>query len=169
MQEVTLPEFKSALESQALQTSIFIDVRTPVEYQSEHINKVKNIPLDQVLNQLDDLKKYKKIYLHCQSGTRCHKAFEQIKKTDIEAGIYVFNGGIEAWKKANYPLVRSRKVLPIMRQVMLAAGGLILSGFVLTLSGYSFGFYLMAFVGLGLFFSGASGWCGMAKILGYMP
>lgn len=167
MKEVNLAEFKSALESDTSNT-IFVDVRTTAEYKAEHIDKVKNIPLDEIEKRVNELKPYKKIYLHCQSGDRCQKAFEKIEK-NLKHSIILFPGGIKAWNNADYPLVRNNQVLPIMRQVMIAAGSLILIGLLIFTLGYLVGLYLVAFVGCGLLFSGFSGWCGLAKLLGLMP
>lgn len=168
MQEVTLTDFKSALDGNN-KDSTFIDVRTVAEYNSEHINGVKNIPLDEIQKRLNELTSYQKIYLHCQSGTRCHKAFKQIQEYFTNSSILVFSGGIEAWKQAGYSLERNYRTLPIMRQVMIAAGSLVLVGFISFLLGHSTGLYLMAFVGCGLLFSGLTGWCGIAKFLSFMP
>lgn len=167
MKEVSLAEFKSALENDPKDT-IFVDVRTAAEYKAEHIDKVINLPLDQIKKRVDELKPFKKIYLHCQSGARCHKAFEKIEQ-GLRPSIMVFTGGIEAWKNANYPLVKNNPVLPIMRQVMIAAGSLILGGLITFIFGYLVGLYLVAFVGCGLLFAGVTGWCGLAKFLGLMP
>lgn len=58
--------------------------------------------------------------------------------------------------------------LPLMRQVQIAAGVLILLGVAL---GYAVnsGFLLSAFVGAGLAFAGITGFCGMARLLALMP
>ena len=59
--------------------------------------------------------------------------------------------------------------LPLMRQVQIVAGVLILLGVAL---GYAFssGFFLLsAFVGAGLTFAGITGFCGMARLLALMP
>ena len=59
--------------------------------------------------------------------------------------------------------------LPLMRQVQIVAGALILLGVAL---GYAFcsGFFLLsAFVGAGLTFAGITGFCGMARLLALMP
>ena len=56
-----------------------------------------------------------------------------------------------------------------MRQVQLIAGALILSGILLGWLVHP-GFYGMsAFVGAGLTVAGATGWCGMARLLRIMP
>ena len=56
-----------------------------------------------------------------------------------------------------------------MRQVQIVAGSLVLTGVVLGAL-VSPGFYaLSGFVGAGLLFAGASGFCGMARLLAFMP
>ncbi len=168
MQEINLAEFRSILEKHPKDT-VFVDVRTTAEYKAEHIKGVQNIPLDEIKSRLEELKSYKKIYLHCQSGTRCRKAFENIQASLQNQSILIFTGGIEAWKEAGLPLTQNRKIIPIMRQVMITAGSLILIGFILFVLECSAGVYLMAFVGAGLLFAGITGWCGMARLLGLMP
>ena len=56
-----------------------------------------------------------------------------------------------------------------MRQVQLAAGGLVVLGVVLgsTVSPWLYG--VAGFVGAGLMFAGATGFCGMARMLQHMP
>jgi rhodanese-related sulfurtransferase len=57
----------------------------------------------------------------------------------------------------------------MMRQVQIVAGSLVLAGVLLgwLISPYFFG--LAAFVGAGLTFAGISGFCGMAKLLAFLP
>jgi hypothetical protein len=59
--------------------------------------------------------------------------------------------------------------MPIMRQVQMIAGSLVLVGVVAGVLATPWALALSAFVGGGLLFAGASGWCGMAKLLGRMP
>ena len=71
---------------------------------------------------------------------------------------------------AGLPLfVDKRAPIPIMRQVQITAGSLVLLGAILG-TWVAPAFYgLSAFVGAGLMFAGISGWCGMAKLLAFMP
>lgn len=68
------------------------------------------------------------------------------------------------------PVVEDKsQPLPLMRQVQIAAGSLILLGVVL---GYAVGsafFLLSGFVGAGLILAGVTGFCGMARLLDKMP
>jgi rhodanese-related sulfurtransferase len=83
---------------------------------------------------------------------------------------YLLEGGIEAWRKAGLPVIDDAKApLEIMRQVQITAGLLVLTGVILSLTVAPAWIGLSAFVGAGLTFAGATGWCGMAKLLAVMP
>ncbi|WP_325231663.1 YgaP-like transmembrane domain, partial [Sphingobium sp.] len=62
-----------------------------------------------------------------------------------------------------------RQPIEVMRQVQLVAGGLVLLGVVLGFLVAPAFFGLSAFVGAGLIMAGATGWCGMARLLRLMP
>jgi hypothetical protein len=83
---------------------------------------------------------------------------------------YKLAGGIEGWKQAGLPVVTDdRQPIEINRQVMIAAGSLVLL-FVLLGGLVAPAFCLLAgLIGAGLVFGGVSGWCGMAKLLEAMP
>jgi rhodanese-related sulfurtransferase len=59
--------------------------------------------------------------------------------------------------------------LPLMRQVQIAAGSLILLGLILSNTVAPAWIILTWFVGAGLTFAGVSGFCGMARLLAVMP
>lgn len=59
--------------------------------------------------------------------------------------------------------------MPVMRQVQIAAGSLVVLGLALGWWVWPGFLGLSAFVGCGLIFAGATGWCGMARLLGAMP
>ena len=83
---------------------------------------------------------------------------------------YIVEGGIEAWKKAGLPVARDRsQPIEIQRQVMIAAGSLVLLGVLLGQFVAPAFYAVPAFVGAGLTFAGTTGWCGMAKLLALMP
>lgn len=58
---------------------------------------------------------------------------------------------------------------PLMRQVQIAAGALVLLGVILSQTIAPAWIALSAFVGAGLVFAGLSGFCGMARLLPLMP
>jgi len=108
----------------------------------------------------------------CRSGARAKLAYEGIQRLGFgdKVALTVFDGGILEWKKQGKPTtVRKRGHLPIMRQVQLAAGLMILAS-------VAAGFWLApaffgvtVFVGAGLTVAGSTGFCGMANLLALMP
>lgn len=141
-----------------------IDIREPDEFAREHIPGAINIPLA----RMGDLPSGPVIF-HCRSGMRT-KANAAALIAAANGECHMLAGGTEAWRAAALPTRVDRdQPLEIMRQVQLVAGGLVLLGAVLAIL-VSPGFIgLSAFVGAGLMFAGASGWCGMAKLLHVMP
>jgi rhodanese-related sulfurtransferase len=107
--------------------------------------------------------------LYCRTGRRSNEAAERM----LRAGwteVHHLGGGIEAWKAAGLPVERDpRAPLPIMRQVQIAAGSLVVLGCALGWFVHPALYGLAAFVGAGLVFAGLSGTCGMALVLERMP
>ena len=77
-------------------------------------------------------------------------------------------GGATAWDKAGLPVVRSRRSLPMFRQIQIGAGGMVLLGLALGLAWPQW-LWLSAFVGAGLVFAGVTGFCGLGLLLARMP
>ena len=83
-------DYKSLVENGAM----IVDVRTPSEYQSGHINGSVNIPLDQIKKHIADLKKKNKtIITCCRSGARSGSATDLLNS----AGLTAHNGG--SWNR----------------------------------------------------------------------
>jgi rhodanese-related sulfurtransferase len=79
-------------------------------------------------------------------------------------------GGLLAWQAAQLPLEKRRGApLPLMRQVQISAGALVLIGVVLSQTVAPGWIWLSGFVGAGLIFAGISGFCGMARLLALLP
>ena len=69
---------------------IVIDVRTPGEFKSGHVQGSKNIPLNQIKSKISSLKKQKKrVILCCASGMRSGRATKILRSEDLDA----HNGG----------------------------------------------------------------------------
>lgn len=63
-----------------------IDVRTPGEFKQGHNKNSVNIPLDQIQNKLDKIKKMKQpVVLCCASGMRSGQATSILKQNGLEA------------------------------------------------------------------------------------
>lgn len=167
MQSITVHELNARLSDGDID-EILVDVREPNEYKSVHIAEAKNIPLTKVHDSVDRLRTIKSVYVLCASGVRSTHACQILHDT----GLNVINveGGLGAWERAGLPMVRTGKqVIPIVRQVMLVAGSLVLIGIIFGVSVNSWWLLCSALVGAGLTFAGATGICGMQYVLERMP
>lgn len=168
MRHVNAHEFREALVAKQHDPKVkFVDVRTTGEYKASHIEGVQNIPLDQLESHHPEFADAKEIYIQCASGNRSAQAVKKLYNSTAQ--IYDFCGGLTEWKSLGYPVIEKKGPIPIIRQVMIVAGSLVLLGVILSQVGLAWGVYLSAFVGIGLLFAGISGWCGMATLLGKMP
>ena len=111
----------------------------------------------------------KRLVFHCKGGKRSADAARRFARPGER--VFHLAGGIEAWKAAGMPTVRPTKAprLGVMRQVQLIAGGLVAAGTALGAFVSPWFLAVPAFVGCGLAFAGATGWCGMAVLLARMP
>ena len=150
--------------------AVLVDIREADEHMREKIPGARHLPVSEVESgESEGFHPGETVIFHCRTGMRTTANAEKLRGlTDCEA--FLVEGGIDEWKKAGLPVAVDRKQpLPIMRQVQITAGGLIVLGAVLgfTLSPW---FHLFsAFVGAGLMQAGISGWCGMALLLKVMP
>lgn len=170
MKHVNVNTFKEVLEAEKGNDTVdFINVCTPAEYEENYIEGVRNLPLDEIEKRADELKGKRTVYVHCRTGRRASEAIEKLEKLGVEAELVNVKGGITAWSEAGFTTESDTNRLPIMRQVMIAAGSLVLLGVILSLTVRPEFIYLSAFVGAGLTFAGLSGWCGMSYLLAKMP
>lgn len=146
-----------------------IDVREPDEVAFEAIPGARNIPMSQLeKNRGSGLSPNDRLYIICQSGGRSCRASDMLRNCGFTNVIDVA-GGVNAFKKAGGTIMRGKQPLPIMRQVQIAAGGLVIVGIILALTIHPAFIYLSGFVGLGLLLAGITGICPMATILSKMP
>jgi len=94
-----------------------LDVRTPAEFNSSHIEGATLIPVTNAFGsnvsleglleaRTDEIPQNKKILVYCRTGQRSTAA----SKILINAGnseVYNMAGGINAWVNAGYPVVSS--------------------------------------------------------------
>lgn len=78
---------------------IILDVRTKGEFESGHIPKAKNIPVQQLSTRIKELEKYKDtpILVHCTSGGRSPSAVKSLVNNNFTQ-IYHLNRGLMSWK-----------------------------------------------------------------------
>jgi rhodanese-related sulfurtransferase len=169
MQTVDVSQLRNMLQNETAADALVIDVRTPAEYRRENIVGVVNMPLDKIDEYVDDLRDYKHVYVHCASGNRSQQACQKLNTLGLNNIVNV-TGGISAWKDAGFHTKENKSApLPIMQQVQIAAGSLVLLGVLLSAFVTPYFVLLSAFVGAGLVFAGFSGTCTMGLILSRAP
>lgn len=148
---------------------VLVDIREADEFAREHIKGARLAPLSSFDPADFPGEPGKAGVFHCASGNRTSQAASEVLRTGFSE-VYSLAGGIQAWKKAGLPVNRNRSApLPIMRQVQIAAGALVLIGVVLAVLVSPWFMALSAFVGAGLMVAGITGFCGMANLLAIMP
>lgn len=80
-----------------------IDVRTPEEFNSEHIDNALNINwfADDFATKIQKLDKSKPVFVYCKSGSRSAKAAVKLEELGFTI-IYQLEGGILKWDTAGY-------------------------------------------------------------------
>ncbi len=163
---ISAAELKRRLDSG---DAVLIDIRESDEHAREHILGARLAPLSAIDTHDFDREHSKVAVFHCKSGMRTQANAAQLLARGFRQA-YFLDGGIEAWKAAGFGVHTNVKApLEIMRQVQITAGLLILTGVVLGWFVNPVFYALSAFVGAGLTFAGATGWCGMALMLKAMP
>lgn len=94
-------------QAKADTTGIILDVRTPDEYQEEHLAGAQQLDFlnteafDAGIKQLDKSHTY---YVYCRSGKRSHHACMKMQKLGFK--VFDMEGGILNWKKLGMPTTK---------------------------------------------------------------
>lgn len=155
-----------------MQGARLLDIRGVDEYAHEHIAQASLLSLPDIEKggKPQALSEQDVVIFHCQSGRRTAQNAALLAGAAVPAKVYLLEGGINGWKQQGLDVVKGKnQPLPIMRQVQIAAGSLILAGTILGYATSPLFFLLPGFVGAGLLFAGISGFCGMATLLAKMP
>jgi len=146
-----------------------IDVRETDEFASAHLKGAIHVPLAAIeQGNYKQIPSEGEVYVICQSGRRSGRACDLLYAAGF-THVISLQGGVTACEKAGLPIVKTRRVLPIMRQVQIGAGSLVLISLGLSSVFGTAWLGLAAFVGVGQVFAGLSGFCGMARLLEKLP
>ena len=149
--------------------AILVDIREADEYARTHVAGAVSQPLSRWDSAHLTIHPEADVIFTCKSGMRTAGACDRLAAR-IDGPAYVLQGGVDGWVKAGLPVVTdARQPLELMRQVQITAGLLVLLGVVLGFLVAPGFFGLSAFVGAGLTFAGATGFCGMARLLAFAP
>ncbi|ENH97450.1 rhodanese domain-containing protein [Gracilibacillus halophilus YIM-C55.5] len=75
-----------------------IDVREPKEFDGGHILGARNIPMTQLKQRLNEIRKDQPVYFYCQSGARSARAALVLHKQGYDKDkLYQLQGGFKKW------------------------------------------------------------------------
>lgn len=165
MQHIAPKQAKAMIDDGAL----LVDIREENERRRTSIPGSHSMPLSRLAPLPADARAAGVVVFHCKSGMRT-RANAAALGDAAGCTTYVLDGGIDAWAAAGLPVTVDRaQPIEISRQVQLTAGSLALAGTVLGATLSPAWYTLPAIIGAGLMVAGATGWCGMAKVLAAMP
>ena len=144
-----------------------VDVRQPMEVAGGRIPGSQCIPLGRL--KLAELPGGELVFV-CASGNRSAQAIAVVRQRFPGRTVMDLAGGLERWQREGFPVERQTGApMPLMRQVQIAAGSLMLLGLIGSQWWAAAWIGVSWFVGAGLVFAGVSGFCGMARLLVWMP
>ena len=149
--------------------AVLVDIREPDEFARRHVRGALSRPVSGFEQAHLKIEPGKDVIFTCRTGMRTGANCARLAAA-VDGEAFVLAGGVDAWAAAGLPVAEDRKApLEIMRQVQIAAGSLVMLGVLLGLTLHPMFFGLSAFVGAGLAFAGATGFCGMARLLALAP
>ncbi|MFC6285461.1 rhodanese-like domain-containing protein [Nocardioides sp. GCM10027113] len=160
-------------EAQALMqqpNTLVLDVRSPGEFETAHIDGAVNIPVDQLDPHLRQIVHNAggTLVLVCQSGGRAEQAATKLSR-EGKQDLVLLAGGMNSWLAANAPVKRGEvEKWALERQVRLVAGSIVLLAVVASIWVPALK-WVAAAVGFGLTFAAVSNTCMMGNLLAKLP
>lgn len=149
--------------------AVIVDIREGDEFARRHIAGALSRPISAFEAAHLRIAPGQDVVFTCRSGMRTAANCDRLAAA-VDGEAFVLAGGLDAWAAAGLPVAQDAKApLEIMRQVQIAAGLLVLAGVALGFLVHPLLFGLSALVGAGLTFAGATGFCGMARLLALAP
>ena len=104
---MTMHDLKNLIDSMG-PDEVILDVRAPAEYAEGHLPKSINIDHESVSKHVDELKKYKHVYIHCKAGGRATRAHQALAAHGLNNMVCIGSSGFDVWKNAGYPVVKGK-------------------------------------------------------------
>lgn len=83
---------------------ILVDLRSPEDHAKAHIPGSTNISYPTVMEQRDNLQRYKRIFIHCYGGQGSKEIATQLAEQGFNNIHYVGNQGLSDWQSSGYPV-----------------------------------------------------------------
>lgn len=155
-----------------------IDVRSPAEFESEHLPGSYNIPMNTLAEHGRRIREEvsEPIVFVCQMGTRAAQAQQQTSEElamQALAGnglqhVHFLAGGLRAWAQAGGAVTRGRQVWSTERQVRFITGSIVIASILLSEFVDAIK-WLALFIGVGLTFAAWTNFCGLEQVLARLP
>jgi sulfur-carrier protein adenylyltransferase/sulfurtransferase len=100
--EISVQELKRKMD--ANEPFLLLDVREPFEFEIAHIDGATLIPLGEIAERSNELKREQPIVVHCHSGRRSAQAVLLLQQRGF-TNVYNLEGGIDAWSDLIDPSV----------------------------------------------------------------
>ncbi|MGB3484266.1 MAG: rhodanese-like domain-containing protein [Mycobacterium sp.] len=146
-----------------------IDVRTPAEFETAHLEGSYNVPLDLLREHRNEIAAHldQEVVLICRSGQRANEAGEVLRRSGL-ANVWILGGGISAWESGGYGVIRGVQRWSLERQVRLVAGLIVAAGVAISpvLPGAQ---WVAGAIGVGLTVAALTDTCAMGMLLARLP
>lgn len=146
---------------------VLLDVRSPIEFETEHIANSVNVPLNELEARCEEVPRQGQLVVICRSGKRAERGAYTLLGKGFQPK--VLDGGLVAWRKAGLPVKEGKKMLPIERQIQLIVGTGVMTGVLLGVFISPWFLVIPGFFGAGLTFAGLSGTCALGLLLMKAP
>ena len=104
IETISISELEDRLQEEHFNSVVFIDVREQHEYESGHIQGMKNYPLSTLESQYSDIPKDSEVIIICRSGKRSLQAAKILKdkgysnSKSVDGGILQWTGKLVSYK-----------------------------------------------------------------------
>lgn len=107
-ESVTLHKPDKFLVSRSRENGILIDLRRNTEFNEGHLRGAVNIEfkVSDFRQKVAKFKREKHIFVYCNDGEVSKSAMALLWKSGFYS-VHILQGGVEAWKKANYTLIKN--------------------------------------------------------------
>ena len=144
-----------------------IDVCTTAEFETGHIPTSYHVPLDALREHRDEFRHLDVHVVVCQSGNRAAQAAQRLADAGL-ANVQILDGGITRWVATGGDVNRGPQRWPLERQVRLAAGAIVLTSVLASLTLPAAG-AIAGLVGGGLAIAALTDTCAIGNLLARLP
>lgn len=65
--------------------AVLLDVRTPAEFSSGHVDGARNVPVDELAQRMAEVPRDKVVVVYCRSGARSARAVAMLRRAGYQA------------------------------------------------------------------------------------